>query len=56
MIKRGDAVVWYMFCVAGMSPSQIDRELGMLGGSAHDKIVARWAWDKESHEERRRNR
>ena len=30
----------------GMSPSEIDEELSLRRGTAHDEIIAYWAFDK----------
>lgn len=46
MFDRGKEI-WWLFFIKGLSPSQIDYRLGMLEGTAHDRIVSRWAWDKE---------
>ena len=37
--------VWWMFKACRMSPSQIDAELRLISGTAHDIIVGFWVWD-----------
>lgn len=53
MIRNREKEIWWLFKVKGLSPSQIDRKMGMLDGMAHNKIVARWLWDKEGSGDRR---
>ncbi len=43
-----EAEVWGRFKRGGV-PSDIDAELKLARGTAHDIIVNRWAVEKESH-------
>lgn len=46
-----EAEVWGRFRKGGV-PSDIDDELHLPRGTAHDIIVNRWAVEKESHHHR----
>lgn len=41
-----DKTIFEMFD-GGLAPSEIDRRLGLLDGTAHTVIIAAWSRDKE---------
>lgn len=43
-----DEPIWRMHAEDGMPVTDIDRELHLARGTAHDTIVAHWRWDKEN--------